>query len=107
MKSLKLIFALLTFLPLPLTAQNQQRLQHLRFYSSSMNDTMKVMILLPSGYDTTKPYPVLYLLHGWMGSEIDWISKTSLESYTSSLQAIIAMPDARNSWYVNSNTDKK
>jgi S-formylglutathione hydrolase FrmB len=107
MKVIKPLFVFLIFLSFPLLAQNQQRLQRVHFYSSSVGDTMKVIVLLPAGYDTTKSYPILYLLHGWMGSEIDWTSKTSLESYTSDLQAIIAMPDARNSWYVNSNTDKK
>lgn len=107
MKLLRFIFVFLTFFSIQLNAQNQQRLQHLYFYSPSVKDTMKVVVLTPSNYDTTKYYPILYLLHGWMGSEIDWTSKTSIEVYTSDLPAIIAMPDARNSWYVNSDTDQK
>jgi putative tributyrin esterase len=63
-------------------------------------------IVLPVGYDTgSRRYPVLYLLHGLDGSWQDWLSRTNLLAYTAHLPAIVVLPDAGNSWYVNSATD--
>jgi S-formylglutathione hydrolase FrmB len=44
----------------------------------------------------------LFLLHGLYGDYQNWSTLTSLEKYARNLNLIIAMPDAGNSWYVNS-----
>jgi S-formylglutathione hydrolase FrmB len=64
---------------------------------------MKYRILLPSGYKTeTKRYPVLYLLHGLTGGYTNWDTRTKLRKYAAPFKLIVVMPDANNSWYMNS-----
>jgi putative tributyrin esterase len=82
----------------------QQRLQFISFYSKDVHDTMRVRVLLPANYKPTLRYPVLFLLHGYGGDETDWTTKTGIENYTADLSLIIIMPEAKNSWYVNSKT---
>jgi len=73
------------------------------FQSASLGRSMKYRILLPAGYDSSaRRYPVLYLLHGLMGSYVDWESKTHLDDYAAPLSLIVVMPDADDSWYSNS-----
>lgn len=71
-------------------------------YSSVLQRTKTFGVMLPQGYDTARRYPVLYLLHGWGGGYQDWSSKTHLHDYLSWYDVIVVMPDAENSWYVNS-----
>ena len=92
-------------LMLPLTVFGQSRLRRLSFYSHSVHDTMHVVVLLPAHYDPTHAYPVLFLLHGYGGDQNDWTSKTYLAEYTSHIRLIVVMPEAKNSWYVNSRMD--
>jgi len=64
---------------------------------------MKYRILLPSDYGTsTQRYPVLYLLHGLQGDYTNWDTRTRLREYAAPLQLIVVMPDADDSWYLNS-----
>lgn len=84
----------------------QTRLQSFGFYSKSVHDTMRVRILLPTNYDQAHTYAVLFLLHGYSGDETNWTALTGIEKYTSTLSLIVVMPEARNSWYVNSETDR-
>ena len=83
----------------------QQRLKFVSFYSPSVHDTMRAGILLPTNYDHSREYPVLFLLHGYSGDETDWTTRTGLERYTATLSLIVVMPEANNSWYVNSEND--
>ena len=73
------------------------------FHSASLNREMHYVVLLPVGYDASEQrYPVLFLLHGLYGDDKNWSTRTNLAKYTRNLHLIIAMPDAGNSWYVNS-----
>jgi putative tributyrin esterase len=89
------------------TSPAQSRIHSESFYSPSVHDTMHVVILLPSGYDHGRKYPVLFLLHGYSGDQRDWTEKTDIVSYTARLAMIIVMPEAENSWYVNYETDPR
>lgn len=83
----------------------KSRLQERTFQSSALGRPMHYRILLPAGYfGSTKSYPVLYLLHGWAGDYKNWSSLTNLTYYAKDLSLIIVMPDAGNSWYVDSAT---
>jgi putative tributyrin esterase len=76
------------------------------FHSSSLNREMHYRVLLPENYDASvQRFPTLILLHGLYGDYQNWSTRTSLAKYARGLQLIIAMPDAGNSWYVNSATD--
>lgn len=99
------VISILMFPPAVLASREAGRIQAISFYSPSVHDTMHVLILLPTSYDKTHRYPVLFLLHGYGGDEKDWTTRTNLEDYTANLPLIVVMPAAKNSWYVNSETD--
>ncbi len=86
-------------------AGDQVALRDASFSSASLGRAMKYRIFLPAGYErSVRRYPVLYLLHGLTGAYSDWESRTHLAQYAQSLQLIIVMPDAGDSWYTNSVT---
>jgi len=66
----------------------------LTLQSTAMQGTQHVNVLLPTGYDASGQtrYPVLYLLHGALGSYVDWVAN-GVQDRTGDLQAIIVMPD--------------
>jgi putative tributyrin esterase len=76
------------------------------FFMPSLGRTKKLSVLIPSDYDPTKRYPVLYLLHGYAGGYEDWGAKTKLREYVKDIPMIVVMPDGENSWYVNSFTEQ-
>lgn len=51
------------------------KLEHLTFMSHALHKEMKMTVYLPPGYNPRVHYPVLYLLHGYSGTENDWFSK--------------------------------
>jgi putative tributyrin esterase len=80
------------------------RLQDRTFHSESLSRPMRYRVLLPSDYASGNFYPVLYLLHGWHGDCDNWSTLTNLTGYTKDLGLIVVMPDAEDSWYVDSAT---
>jgi putative tributyrin esterase len=81
-------------------------LKSVSFHSASLDREMHYVVLLPVGYNTSEQrYPVLFLLHGLYGDDQNWSTRTNLAKYAKNLHLIIAMPDAGNSWYVNSATN--
>lgn len=44
-----------------------------QYYSTTTGKDRNVIVLLPAGYTEEKKYPVLYLFHGGMGDENDWM----------------------------------
>ena len=101
------IYALISILAFPIVTLGQSRIQRLSFYSPSVSDTMHVVVLLPTHYDSARAYPVLFLLHGYGGDQNNWTDLTDLVSYTTDIPLIVVMPEAENSWYVNSVTNPK
>ena len=78
------------------------------FHSASLNRDMRYRVLLPHGYRTgTKRFAVLYLLHGLYGDYTNWTSNTKLAQYAGPFPLLIVMPDAGDSWYINSATVPK
>jgi S-formylglutathione hydrolase FrmB len=75
------------------------------FYMPSLGKTKKVSVLMPAKYDPRVHYPVLYLLHGYSGGHDNWKTATKIAEYVRDIPMIIVMPDAENSWYVNSVAD--
>lgn len=87
----------------PLT--RQVTVQDVEFESSALARTGKYRLLLPPGYsESSHRYPLLLLLHGVFGGSENWETLTNLSRYAGAADLIIAMPDAGNSWYVNSAT---
>ncbi len=89
----------------PVAPAAESRLQDCEFQSDSLARSMRYRIFLPTGYsESTGNYPVLYLLHGWHGDHTNWSTLTKLTDYAKDLPIIIVMPDAGDSWYVDSAT---
>ncbi|MCF8309676.1 MAG: esterase family protein [Bacteroidales bacterium] len=81
--------------------------------SQALDSSLKYNIYLPANYyETDKKYPVLYLLHGYTGDHKDWteqgdVHKTmdTMISQGATRPFIVVMPDAHNSWYVDSDPE--
>jgi S-formylglutathione hydrolase FrmB len=83
------------------------RVKEFTFFSKSLRREMHYRVLLPARYKTTrKRYPTLFLLHGLYGDFTNWTTLTHVAQSTRNLDLILAMPDAGNSWYVNSATEE-
>ncbi len=77
--------------------------------SENLNSIMKYTVCLPAGYDESKKYPVLYILHGMDGNNNDWLndgfSGGAMNAYLSEFiedggkEMIIVSPEGRNLFY--------
>lgn len=77
--------------------------------SEVLGTDVRYTVYLPYDYETSERYyPVVYLLHGFGGGDIDWVQfgeanikcdKAIAEGEIPSM--ILVMPDAENSWYMN------
>lgn len=75
--------------------QDDSRLWKLTVSSPALGRTVRVDVLLPSGYaDSSRRYPVLYLFHGTSGGPDDWVDSGGVEATTAGLPLIVVMPDA-------------
>ena len=89
--------------------------ESLTFSSKLMNKNIRYSIYLPDGYHTSaQKYPVLYLLHGYTDDETAWVQfgdmrRIADEAIASgnAAQMIIVMPDAWDTWYINSFDNKE
>ena len=64
--------------------------------SAALGRSAPVRLILPSGFDaqSTRTYPVLYLLHGAHDDYTSWTRETDIEAFTEGRNLIVAMPDA-------------
>lgn len=73
--------------------------------STVLNRTMNFNVYLPPSYssDTSKKFPVMYLLHGMYGSNTDWTSMgmQSIVDNAGGEEMVIIMPNGFNSFYIN------
>ena len=72
------------------------------------NDT--VWVFTPKEYtgQSSKSYPVVYLLHGWSSNYHQWNDITDCQKYADRYGFIIVCPDGLyDSWYINSPAIKK
>lgn len=75
--------------------------------SPALDDRIDLRVYVPD--DTSRPLPVVYLLHGYGGGAGDWVGGGAAETTADRIFAeadavpmLLVMPDAGNSWYVNS-----
>lgn len=61
-------------------------------------------VILPKGYaNSHRRFPVLYLVDGYSGNYMTWVTKSHIVQYAARYEEIIAMPEyGATSWYVNS-----
>jgi len=89
---------------------NRSRFFRAKFYSRWLREERYFYIYLPPSYDVDigKRYPVLYLLHGYGGSDESWkydninVVIDSLIKIGKIVEMIVVMPDADTSFYANS-----
>jgi diacylglycerol O-acyltransferase / trehalose O-mycolyltransferase len=79
------------------------RLTQLTLSTTALKAPTGVRVLLPAGYEeSTRRYPVLYLLHGAFGDETDWTKVGDAEAITAGLPVIVVMPDGgQGGWYTD------
>lgn len=79
-----------------------------RVFSTSMQKDIGCLVIKPDGYsDTTGPYPVVYLLHGYSGNFTGWLKEApQLQRLVDLYQILVVCPDGGyDSWYLDSPTD--
>lgn len=84
------------------------KIDSLDIYSPSMRKTIRCLVVTPEGYSFSgKPYPVLYLLHGWSGNYTGWLKDApQLRQQADAFQMILVCPDGGyDSWYLDSPVD--
>ena len=64
--------------------------------SAALGQTAGARVLLPRGFSSRSrdAWPVLYLLHGGLGSYVDWTESSDVERLTRSTDVLVVMPDA-------------
>ncbi|WP_274972242.1 alpha/beta hydrolase [Bacteroides fluxus] len=71
--------------------------------SPSMDKDVKVVYVLPDKAIDGKACPVVYLLHGYSGNALTWITlKQELPLLADEKGIIFVCPDGKNSWYWDS-----
>jgi len=77
-------------------------LDTIQYVSKTVGTTRAALIYLPPGYDNSKNYPVLYLLHGIGGDEFEWLRHGHPEIILDNLYAdnkiqpmIVVLPNGR------------
>lgn len=66
-----------------------------------------VTVTIPDGYQESKKYNVIYVLHGYSGNHSDWTKLTDIEKLADKYDVIIVNPDGNyGSWYLDSDIDK-
>jgi enterochelin esterase-like enzyme len=80
------------------------------FVSTAMGKSVNFDVYLPPSYTTTtnRRFPVVYMLHGYNGSNIEWEARhmdtimDGLIKNSGIAESIVIFPDGDNGWWVNS-----
>ncbi|MGH9729061.1 MAG: alpha/beta hydrolase [Candidatus Acidiferrales bacterium] len=90
-------------------ATNSAGCEAVEFQAAHLDGTaVRFNIILPADYsESSRRFPVLYLLHGYTGHYSDWCGKTRIVDYAKPYEEIIVMPEGENGWYVNNYTNPK
>ena len=74
-------------------------------FSRALNRTVPITVILPSDkYDwdgnamAEPPFQTLYLLHGAIGSTLDWITGTRISRWAMDRNLAVVMPSGDNSY---------
>ncbi len=82
---------------------------HMNLISTSLMRTVPVNVIIPADKPAlpgmsvreNKPYKTLYLLHGVLGSYVDWINGTRIQRFAEMNDLVVVMPSGENSFYVD------
>lgn len=70
------------------------------FVSESLNRTVPVRVILPAE-KAQPPYKTIYLLHGVLGNETDWVNGTNIQRWAEEKEIAVVMPAGENSFYLD------
>ena len=70
--------------------------------SDSMNKDIPVTVVTPDGYDESKVFPVVYLIHGHGDNYRSWSQGGVVGKLADQYNVIVVMPDGADSWYFDS-----
>ena len=85
------------------------------FMAQTLNRTVPFVVILPTDKavppgmpqrDPGKPYKTLYLLHGIIGSCIDWLYGTRIQRWAEERELAVVMPSGDNSMYLDHAVDR-
>ena len=62
--------------------------------SEKMNRDIPITVITPESYDTTKTFPVIYLLHGFSDNNTRWASTGVIGPLADQYDIIFVMPEA-------------
>ena len=81
----------------------------IQVFSSSMQKNVPVVTIRPDNYSSLKEMPVVYLLHGYSGNHLDWITKAKgFEKAADQYSMMFICPDGGfSSWYWDSPVEPK
>jgi S-formylglutathione hydrolase FrmB len=92
----------------PTTSQQKGSVREGSLHSEALGVDKRYLVWLPAAYDREpeRRWPVVYMLHGLSGNELDWLESGKLDDAASrlDLQAIVVMPDGDASFYSDSVT---
>lgn len=83
---------------------------HVNFMAETLGRTVPLCVILPTDKvyfgdaprrEEGRPYKTLYLLHGIIGSEIDWLYGTRIQRYAEERDLAVVMPAGENGFYVD------
>ena len=82
---------------------------HMNLISKSLMRTVPVNVIIPADKPAlpgmpvreNKPYKTLYLLHGVLGSYVDWVNGTRIQRFAEMNDLVVVMPSGENSFYVD------
>lgn len=80
----------------------------IQVYSTAMHKNIPCIVIVPNMYNILQAnYPVVYLLHGYSGNYLNWITHVpELKNYVDEFHLIIVCPDGGySSWYWDSPID--
>src|SRR2546421_10129566 len=84
-------------------ARSSASVETIQFHSALIGKTLPHNVILPPDYRSSSTrYPVLYLLHGWVGHYSDWATRTNVADFASQYRMIVVMPEGNNGWYTDS-----
>lgn len=70
------------------------------FLSEALHRMVPVQVILPAE-KAQPPYKTLYLLHGVLGNDTDWMSGTSIQRWAEEKELAVVMPAGENSFYLD------
>lgn len=81
----------------------------IHFFSQALNRTTTCHVIIPSDkvvagtrQEEKTPYRTLYLLHGLMGDDTDWLYGTRIQELANTYNLCVVMPSGDNKFYCDS-----